>query len=94
MSTVKGFEYSINKGNKHLFITNKVGNEISFKFGDFKGTPMANENMFEETSISITEEQFIELVARLQLESSKISNRLKKKVTLDFGDTPTKKVKK
>ena len=55
---------------------------------------MANENMFEETSISITEEQFIELVARLQLESSKISNRLKKKVTLDFGDTPTKKVKK
>lgn len=94
---VKGFEYRIDQGDKHLFITNKFGNEINFRYGDFQGTPAGCEDMHDGNGVSITEEQFIQLVDRLNMESEKIRKRLGKKTpkaTLDFGESSPKKGKK
>ena len=90
---MRGFEYRIDKADTHLFITNKVGKDIVFKFGKYKGKPIENEQLTEFEKISITEEQFVELVERLAFEADKIITRTKKKepkAVLDFGDKAKK----
>ena len=95
MTTLKGFEHGIHKGNNHLFITNKVGKEIVFKFGTYKGKPAESQMLSNEQEISITEIDFVELVERLVFEADKITNRLKEpKVVLDFGEVKAKRAKK
>lgn len=97
MSTLKGFEYGIHKGNSHLFITNKVGKEIVFKFGTYKGKPLESQMLNDGQEISITEQDFMELVERLAFEADKIINRLEKKepkATLSFGENKAKRDKK
>lgn len=97
MTTLKGFEYRIDKAENHLFITNKVGKEITFKFGTYKGKPLESEMIDVEQEVSISEKQFVELVERLAFEADKIINRLEKKepkAVLDFGEVKAKREKK
>lgn len=96
MTTLKGFEYRIDKAENHLFITNKVGKEIVFKFGTYNGKPVESQMISDGQEVSISEKQFVQLVERLAFEADKIINRLEKKeqkATLDFGDEKPKKKK-
>ena len=94
--TTKGFEFQISKQSEHLFITNKVGEGVSFTCGFFEGKPMASEYLFNQQTLMITDEQFLQLVERLSIEADKIrkqKNKKEPKATLDFGEDKPKKKK-
>ena len=94
----KGFEYRISKGDVHMFISNKVGKDITFTMGTFKGKPMSKEELKDSKEIEITEEQFVQLTERFAFEVDKVIERIERKLPLTSIEfdvaKPSKKAKK